>query len=93
GRWRAIVDALAACDPDLLVALPANSGSFVLVELTAPGVDPEALRRHLLDRHDTGVVAIAPRFLRIAHCSVDAADLPELVRRVERGAAELAGRG
>ncbi|HEX6202075.1 MAG TPA: aminotransferase class I/II-fold pyridoxal phosphate-dependent enzyme, partial [Thermoanaerobaculia bacterium] len=60
-RWRAIVAALADCDPELLVALPSNSGSFVLVELTAPGVDPEALRRHLLDRHDTGVVAIAPR--------------------------------
>jgi aspartate/methionine/tyrosine aminotransferase len=91
-RWRAITAALAACDPALLVALPSNSGSFVLVELTAPGVDPEALRRHLLERHDTGVVAIAPNFLRIAHCSVDTADLPELVRRVERGAAELAGR-
>lgn len=91
-RWRAIVAALAACDPELLVALPSNSGSFVLVEITAPGVLPEALRRHLLDHHDTGVVAIAPNFLRIAHCSVATADLPELVRRVELGAAELAGR-
>lgn len=92
-RWRTIVAALAACDPGLLVPLPSNAGSFVLVEVTAPGVDPEALRRHLLERHDTGVVAIAPRYLRVAHCSVDAADLPELVRRIERGAAELAGRG
>lgn len=93
GRWRAIVAALDACDPALLVPLPSNSGSFVLVELTAPGVDPEALRRHLLERHDTGVVAIAPRYLRIAHCSVDEADLPELVRRVEQGARELATGG
>ncbi|HUO85993.1 MAG TPA: aminotransferase class I/II-fold pyridoxal phosphate-dependent enzyme, partial [Thermoanaerobaculia bacterium] len=91
-RWRAITGALAGCDPQLLVPLPSNAGSFVLVELTAPGVDPEALRRHLLEHHDTGVVAIAPNYLRIAHCSVDAADLPELVRRLERGAAELAGR-
>ncbi len=82
--------ALAGCDPGLLAPLPFNSGCFALVEVTAPGVGPEALRRHLLAAHDTGLVSIPPRHLRIAYCSVDAADLPELVRRLERGAAELA---
>jgi hypothetical protein len=36
-------------------------------------------------------VSIAPRYLRIAHCSVDQAALPELVRRMERAVRELAG--
>jgi hypothetical protein len=50
------------------------------------------VRRHLLDRHDTGLVSIEPRYLRIAHCSVAVEELPELVRRLERWVAELAGR-
>ena len=54
------------------------------------GVSSETARRHLLARHDTGLVAIAPRYLRIAHCSVDEAAIPELARRVETGIRELA---
>jgi aspartate/methionine/tyrosine aminotransferase len=90
GRVEVLRGALAACDPALLAPLPFNSGCFALVELAAAGPEPEALRRHLLDHHDTGLISVRPRFVRIAHCSVDAADLPELVRRLERGAAELA---
>ena len=48
------------------------------------------MRRHLLARHDTGLISLAPRYLRIAHCSVEEAALPELVRRLEQGVAELA---
>lgn len=93
-RWRALTAALDECDPEVLLPLPSNSGCFVVVELPAGlGVDAEALRRHLLDRHDTGVISIPPRHLRLAFCSVAAEALPELVRRVERGARELAGRG
>jgi len=96
GRVEVLRAALAGCDPALLVPLPFNAGCFALVELAAgsgterAGVDPEALRRHLLEHHDTGLISIRPRFVRLAHCSVDAADLPELVRRLERGAAEVA---
>lgn len=96
GRVKVLRQALAACDPALLRPLPFNSGCFALVELAqgegvaGGSLDPEALRRHLLDHHDTGLIAIRPRFVRIAHCSVDAADLPELVRRLERGIQELA---
>ena len=54
--------------------LPFNSGCFALVEIPeALGIDAETARRHLLARHDTGLVSIAPRYLRIAHCSVDEA--------------------
>lgn len=93
GRYRALQAALAGCDPALLAPLPFNSGCFAVVELPESlGVGAEAARRHLLDHQDTGVIAIEPRYLRIAHCSVAAEAIPELVLRIERGVAELAGR-
>jgi DNA-binding transcriptional MocR family regulator len=92
GRYRALKEALAGVDPSLLTVLPFNSGCFALVEIPERlGIDSETARRHLLARHDTGLVSIAPRYLRIAHCSVDAAAIPELVKRLETGIAELAG--
>jgi aspartate/methionine/tyrosine aminotransferase len=91
-RYRALKKALAETDPRLLTVLPFNSGCFALVELPeALGLTAEQVRRHLLDHYDTGLISIEPRHLRIAHCSVDAAALPELVRRLEKGIAELAG--
>jgi aspartate/methionine/tyrosine aminotransferase len=92
GRYRALKEALDGVDPDLLTVLPFNSGCFALVEIPERlGIDSETARRHLLARHDTGLVSIAPRYLRIAHCSVDAAAIPELAKRLETGIAELAG--
>jgi aspartate/methionine/tyrosine aminotransferase len=92
GRYRALKAALARVDPRLLAVLPFNSGCFALVEIPAAlGIDSETVRRHLLAHHDTGLISLAPRYLRIAHCSVDEAALPELVRRLEQGVAELAG--
>jgi aspartate/methionine/tyrosine aminotransferase len=92
GRYRALKAALARVDPRLLTTLPFNSGCFALVEIPAAlGLDAETVRRHLLARHDTGLISLAPRYLRIAHCSVDEAALPGLVRRLEQGVAELAG--
>ena len=94
GRYRALRGALTEVDPRLLTALPFNSGCFALVEVPpALGIDAETVRRHLLAHHDTGLISIAPRYLRIAHCSVDAAAIPELVRRLEKGIAELAAGG
>ncbi len=91
GRYRALKGALAGMDPALGTPLPFNSGCFALVELPERlGLDSEAVRKHLLARHDTGLISIAPRYLRIAHCSVDEAALPELVKRLEKGIAELA---
>lgn len=93
GRYRALKQALAGVDPELLTVLPFNSGCFALVELPESlGLGAEQVRRHLLDKYDTGLIAMEPRYLRIAHCSVDAAALPELVRRLEAGVRELAGR-
>ena len=91
GRYRALKGALAEADPELLTVLPFNSGCFALVELPERlGLTSEQVRQHLLERHDTGLISIEPRFLRIAHCSVDAEALPELARRLEAGVRELA---
>ena len=91
GRYEALKGALEKVDRNLLTPLPINSGCFALIDLPEGlGLDSETVRRHLLAHHDTGLISIAPRYLRIAHCSVDAAALPELVRRLETGVAELA---
>lgn len=90
-RYAAVRPLLAELDPRLLRPLPFNAGYFVLLELPEElGLDADALRRHLLARHDTGVVAIAGRYLRLAICSVAADALPEVLRRVELGVRELA---
>lgn len=90
-RYRALKRGLAETDPELLTVLPFNSGCFALVELPERlGLTSEPVRKHLLEHHDTGLISIEPRYLRIAHCSVDAAALPELARRLERGVRELA---
>lgn len=90
-RYRALQRALAEVDPELLTVLPFNSGCFALVEIPETlGLTSEQVRRHLLEHHDTGLISMEPRHLRIAHCSVDAAALPELVRRLEQGVRELA---
>lgn len=90
-RYRALKGALAEADPELLKVLPFNSGCFALVELPEKlGLTAEQVRRHLLEHHDTGLISLEPRYLRIAHCSVDAAALPELARRLEQGVRELA---
>ena len=91
-RCRVLTAALAGVDRALLRPLPFNAGCFALVELP-PRLDPEAARRHLLAEHDTGLIAIAPSYLRIAFCSVKADDLPALVANLERGVRELAARG
>jgi aspartate/methionine/tyrosine aminotransferase len=93
-RYRALKPALAAADPALLRALPFNAGCFALVEIPEGlGLKADAVRRHLLEHQDTGVISIGERYLRIAHCSVDAADLPELALRIERGIGEMVKRG
>jgi aspartate/methionine/tyrosine aminotransferase len=90
-RYRALQAALSRVDPRLLRPLPFNSGCFALVEIAEElGVGAEESRLHLLEHHDTGLVSVQPRFLRVAFCSVAAEAIPEMVGRMERGVAELA---
>lgn len=89
-RYKAVRPAIAEIDQSLLRPMPFNSGFFVLLELPEDaGVSADEIRRHLIAEHDTGVVSIGERYLRLALCSVEAAALPELVRRVERGTREM----
>ena len=67
---------------------PALNGSFALLELHSD-LAADRVRRHLLDSHDTGLVSIGERYLRIAFCSVRNAALPGLVERLAAGVAEL----
>jgi aspartate/methionine/tyrosine aminotransferase len=89
-RYRALKRALAEtlAGSDTVFEVPFNSGAFAMLEL-ASGLDPEAVRQTLLDDFDTGVISIPPRYLRLAFCSVEAEDIPELVRRVVRGVESL----
>ena len=89
-RFRVLAARLARVDAGLLRALPFNSGCFSLVELAGDTRGrAEAVRRTLLDRHDAGVIASGDGFLRIAFCSVEAADLERLVDRLELAAREV----
>ena len=90
-RYRALQLALERADTRLLRPLPFNAGCFALVELPEElGLTAEEVRLHLLDEHDVGVVAVQPRYLRVAFCSVHAEAIPELVGRIQRGVGELA---
>jgi aspartate/methionine/tyrosine aminotransferase len=85
---------LADVDRELLRPQPFNSGCFALVELPEElSLDADLVRRHLLGQHDTGLIAVGDRYVRIAFCSVKADDLAAVVDRLEAGVAELAGRG
>jgi aspartate/methionine/tyrosine aminotransferase len=91
-RYAILKDALDEVAGSLLRPLPFNSGCFALSELpTELGLESEQVRQHLLEHHDTGVVAIAPNYIRIAFCSVRPEALAELVRRVELAVGELTG--
>ena len=87
-RCHALQEALAEADDTLLRPWPFNAGCFAVVELPE-GVDAEALRRHLIATHDTGIVSLPPRHVRIAFCSVAANAMPDLVRHLEKGVREL----
>ncbi len=92
-RYRVLAGALAGVDRELLRPLPFNSGCFALVELPEGlGLEAETVRRELLANHRAGVIAIPPRYLRIAFCSVRRRALPELVARLEKAVGRLAGR-
>ncbi len=90
-RYAAVKPALAELDPEFLRPLPFNAGFFVMLELNpALGLDPQDVRRYLIAHHDTGIVASAPNYLRLAICSVSEEGLPEMVRRIEKGVREMA---
>jgi aspartate/methionine/tyrosine aminotransferase len=93
-RYRVLNAALARAEEecDRIQVLPCNSGVFALVALR--GLEAEPIRQRLLADYDTGLVAIAPNYLRIAFCSIEKEAIPELVTRmvaaIEAAATEVA---
>ena len=53
------------------------------------GIDSEAFRKHLLEKHGVGVIADGERDIRIAFSSVDEKDLPELFATMATAAREI----
>ncbi len=91
-RYRRVRNALDRLDRDLLLPLACNSGCFALVEIPERlGLTAEQVRRRLLDVESVGVVSIAPRYLRIALCSLHEDDSERTVEAMERAVRDLAG--
>jgi aspartate/methionine/tyrosine aminotransferase len=68
---------------------PFNSGYFMCLKLA--GVEAEALRVHLLDRHQTGLVATAKHDLRVAFSCLELEQIEPLFEVVRQGIDELRG--
>lgn len=67
-------------------ALPYNSGYFMCVELDE--LDGEEARKRLLERYDTGVIAVK-NILRVAFSSVGADLIPELFENIFNACKDL----
>jgi aspartate/methionine/tyrosine aminotransferase len=80
-RYRALQRSLA---DEGVRAFPFNSGCFALLPLPA-GTNAQAVRRRLIAEQSTGVIAVdEPSALRVAFCSIEEADIPDLVARIAR---------
>jgi aspartate/methionine/tyrosine aminotransferase len=83
------VDA-AARDPrfaDSWDVYPFNSGYFMCVELKE--VPAEAVRTHLLDHYQTGLIATAERDLRVAFSCLELDEIEPMFELVDRAVREL----
>lgn len=70
---------------DEFTALPYNSGYFMCVKLRTK--DGEGVRQILLDKYDTGVIAIGD-MLRIAFSSMKIEDIPTIFENIYRACKE-----
>lgn len=68
-------------------AYPFNSGYFMCLKLLT--VNAEELRRHLLDRYETGTIALNDTDLRLAVPCINEEDWEELFATIYRGIQEL----
>ena len=85
-RYQALRGALATLDDERITPLPFNAAYFALLQLDG-GREAEALRQKLIATESVGTIAFPEaNSLRIAYCSLDAEQLPELVTRLARAA-------
>lgn len=82
-RDHRLQDSLGELDPSLAKVLPFNAGCFALLELTEKvGTSSDSVRKRLLEDFGTGLVSIAPNYLRIAFCSIAGEAISEPVNRI-----------
>lgn len=87
-RYIKVKEVVADIPADVpLRALPFNSGYFMTFEVL--GKSAETLRKHLLDKYQTGTISIAGKYLRVAFSSVDVGKIKELYDIIFKAAAEL----
>lgn len=72
---------------DFFTALPHNSGYFMCIELKE-GIDAEKVRKILLDKYETGVIAIG-NILRLAYSSVAEKDMQDLFDNIYNACKEV----
>lgn len=79
GRYHALK---AALRQERLPFVPFNSGCFALLPVEA---DCEAVRQRLIREQSVGVIAVpSANALRVAFCSMEEEDIPDLVSRIAR---------
>jgi aspartate/methionine/tyrosine aminotransferase len=66
---------------------PFNSGYFMCVKVK--GVDAERLRLHLLDAHQTGLIATSPHDIRVAFSCLELPQIEPLFETLHRAIQEL----
>ena len=83
-RYRRLRESLTGLDPEQVRTLPFNAGCFALLALTSDSqTAAERVRQRLLAEFETGLIAIAPNYLRIAYCSIAEETIPTLVERID----------
>ncbi len=73
---------------EVFVPLPYNSGYFMCIR-PIDGIDVEQLRQLLLDKYDTGIIALQG-LVRIAFSSIPASSIPALLDNIYQACKELA---
>jgi aspartate/methionine/tyrosine aminotransferase len=87
-RYLAVCDAVKGGKYDeCFRALPFNSGYFMCVEL-AKGLDAETVRRRLLEKYGTGVIALG-NLLRVAYSSLPEDSIGEVFSNIAAACREL----
>lgn len=74
---------------ELWTPYPFNAGYFMCLKLK--GIDADAYRRHLLEKHGVGVIADGKHDIRVAFSAVDLDNLPALYQALADAARELKG--
>jgi len=72
---------------NFFTAYPYNSGYFMCVKIK-DGIDTEALRKILLQKYDTGLIA-EDKYLRIAFSSLNEKDIPQVFENIYKACEEL----